>query len=111
MDINIITLNIVNAITDFTFYDALVSKEISDKASSTEKHNKIREKSGHHLATLFADTKFVDSKGKLLSFDKIKDIVLTKINPLSKKEVEDFVDILQKDAKKIAKLYKELSKK
>lgn len=110
MDLNIITLDIINSIITYDYYDMLTDSEISKRAGSYDKLTKIREKARQHMGKHFEGAVFHDSKKRLLALGKLKDVVSSRIGGLSKKELEELNEALIKDAKKITKLYKEVIK-
>ncbi|RKR84274.1 hypothetical protein BDD43_4506 [Mucilaginibacter gracilis] len=108
MNIDIITLEIADNITHFAYYDMLVSDAISKSAGSYDEQNKIREKSKKHMSEFFADANFYNTKKQLKNLPEMKDIIQAKIAGMKEDDVEDFVENLKKDSKKIKKLYKSL---
>jgi hypothetical protein len=110
MDLNFITLDIVDYITHFDFYDSLASAEISKRSGSHEKLDKLRTKSQEHLKEFFAGASFRNRKNQLRPLAEQKEIITAKIAGMKEKDLEDFVGQLKKDAKKIKALYKEVSK-
>jgi hypothetical protein len=110
MDINIATLEIINSIIALDYYDMLTDAEISKRSGSYEKLNKIRDKSSQHMGKHFEGATFVDGNKQLFALSKLKEIVGSRIGSLGKKEIEELSDTLAKDAKKISRLYKEITK-
>jgi predicted protein tyrosine phosphatase len=106
MDLHIVTLEITNLVIAFDHYDSLVSGILSENAGSNEEHQKIRAKSTEHLAVLFNDVSFYDEQNQLKPLAAIKDIVSNKLADLKAKDIHELVEKLEKDAKKMKKLYK-----
>jgi predicted transcriptional regulator len=106
MDYNIVTLEIADLLVHFDYYDQLVTE-----ACATEEQAKIRNKRKEHLALNFANAKFHDSKKQLLPLNQLKELIIVRLKLMKNKEVHELVEQLEKDTKKIKKLYKALAKK
>ncbi|UKT65880.1 hypothetical protein [Pedobacter mucosus] len=111
MDINIITLEIIRYITDFDYYNTLEALELNEKSSSYQKLLEIRERNKRHLTEFLPDVKIYDQAKKINAIGSFKQTLKAKMETLSKKEVEDYLNTLKKDAVKIAKIYKRVIKK
>jgi len=108
MNIDLTTLEIADNITHFDYYDSLVSDAISKSGGNYDEQNKIREKSKKHLSDFFAEANFYNSKKQLKNLADMKDIIKGKIAEMKENDVDDFVNKLKKDVKKMQKLYKSL---
>jgi hypothetical protein len=111
MDFNIVTLEIADLITHFDYYDTLVSDALSNNLGSADEQTKIRNKSKEHLTAFFADTDFYNEHKQLLSLSEMKGLIIAKLQGMKTTDIHDLVEKLEKDAKKIRKLYKSLTKK
>ncbi|EHQ27505.1 hypothetical protein [Mucilaginibacter paludis] len=110
MELHATTLDIIDYIIHYDFYDTLTSDEISKRAGSHDELNKIRAKSKEHLAQFFVDANFYNKKNQLLPLAELKEIITAKISGFKEKELDEFVKKLKKDAKKIKALHKEVTK-
>jgi len=110
MDPNIVTLSVINYIGDYDYYDSLIDLNADTKSKSFTKLSEIRERNKRHITELFPEVKFRDHKNQLLAVGRFKDAVKAKIETLSRKEIEDYVETFKKDAKKIARLYRKVRK-
>jgi 3-methyladenine DNA glycosylase/8-oxoguanine DNA glycosylase len=104
MDFNIVTLEIADLITHFDYYDRLVSA-----VGSSEEQIKIRQKSQEHLAQFFSGADFYNGKSQLRPLAEMKGAIIAKLEGMKAKDIHDLVEKLEKDAKKIKKLYKSLT--
>jgi hypothetical protein len=111
MDFNIVTLEIADLIVHFDYYDSLVSDALSKTAGLYEEQNKIRFKSKEHLAEFFTGADFYTRKNQLLPLAGMKDAITAKLKGMKAKDIHELVEKLEKDAKKMKKLYKSLTKK
>jgi hypothetical protein len=112
MDYNVVTLEIADLITHFDYYDSLISEAlVKTSASAFDEQTKIRNKSKEHLAQFFDDTEFYNRKKQLRPLSEIKGVIIDKLESMKTKEIHDLVEKLEKDAKKIKKLYLLLTKK
>lgn len=100
MDLNITTLDIINHIITYDYFDTLAGAEISKRMGSYDKLNKLREKNQQHLARYFEGVKFHDHENQLQALSKLKETVRGKIEGLSKKDIEELTDVLKKMPKK-----------
>jgi hypothetical protein len=110
MDFNIVTLEIADLITHFDYYDTLVSDALSKTAVGAEDQTKIRSKSREHLAEFFADVKFYNAQKQILTLSQIKGLIIAKLSGMKSAEIHGLVEKLEKDAKKMKKLYKSMAK-
>ncbi len=110
MDPNIVTLNLINYIGDYDYYNALTDINSDKHPKSFTKLSEIRERNKRHITELFPNVKFRDGKNQLLAVGLFKDEVKARVETLSKKEIEDYLDTFKKDAKKIERLYKKVRK-
>ncbi|WP_316828310.1 hypothetical protein [Pedobacter miscanthi] len=108
MDTNIVTLSLINYIGDYDYYDALTDIDSEKHPKSFTKLSEIRERNKRHITELFPNVKFRDSKNQLLAVGRFKEEVKAKVEKLSKKEIEDYLDTFKKDAKKIERLYRKV---
>lgn len=106
MDYNIVTLEIADLLVHFDYYDQLVTE-----AGATEEQAKIRNKRKEHIVLYFANTKFYDSKKQLLQLSQLKKLIIDRLKVMKNKEIHELVEQLEKDTKKMKKLYKALIKK
>src|ERR1700754_288424 len=109
MDFNIVTLEIADHIVHFNYYDNLVSEALNKTAGSGEEQAKIRDKSKDHLAQFFAGSDFFSDQNQLRPLIEIKGAIVSKLEGMKAKDIHDLVEKLEKDAKKIKKLYKSLT--
>eukprot|EP01012_Entosiphon_sulcatum_P065484 TRINITY_DN94442_c0_g1_i1.p1 TRINITY_DN94442_c0_g1~~TRINITY_DN94442_c0_g1_i1.p1 ORF type:complete len:111 (-),score=12.32 TRINITY_DN94442_c0_g1_i1:529-861(-) len=110
MDTNIVTLNLINYIGDYEYFDALTDISNEKHPKSFTKLSEIRERNKRHITELFPNVKFRDNKNQLLAVARFKDEVKAKVETLSKKEIEDYLETFKKDAKKIERLYRKVRK-
>ena len=110
MDLNMVTLNVINYINDYDYYNSLTDLNSDTNSKSFTKLNEIRERNKRHITELFPNVKFRDSRNQLLAVGSFKHAVKAKIETLSKKEIEDYLEIFKKDAKKIARFYRRIWK-
>ncbi|WP_230146673.1 MULTISPECIES: hypothetical protein [unclassified Pedobacter] len=110
MDLNMVTLNVINYINDYDYYNSLTDLNSDTNSKSFTKLNEIRERNKRHITELFPNVKFRDSRNQLLAVGSFKHAVKAKIETLSKKEIEDYLEIFKKDAKKIARFYRRIRK-
>lgn len=110
MDFNIVTLEIADLIAHFDYYDTLVSDALGTSAGADEEQIKIRNKSQEHLALFLTGVEFYNRKKQLLSLSELKTPLMVKLQGMKSKDIHDLVEKLEKDAKKVKKLYKSLAK-
>jgi hypothetical protein len=108
MDPNIVTLNVINYIGDYDYYDSLTDLNSDTNSKSFTKLSEIRERNKRHITELFPNVKFRDNKNQLLAVGRFKQAVKAKIETLSKKEIEDYLETFKKDAKKMARFYRKV---
>jgi len=106
MDFNVVALEISDLIAHFDYYDQLVTQE-----GVAEEQNKLRIKNREHLAKLFADVTFYNDNKQLRPLYETKDAIIAKLQGIKTNDVHDLIEKLEKDAKKMKKLYKSLTKK
>lgn len=106
MDFNVVTLEIADHIVHFDYYDRLVSE-----TGRTEELAKIKSKSKEHLAEFFADAEFYDKNKLLRPLFEMRGSIAPKLVSMKPKDIHALIEKLEKDAKKIKKLYKSLAKK
>ena len=106
MDFNVVALEISDLIAHFDYYDRLIVN-----ASVSEEQNKLRNKNQEHLAKFFTDVEFYDSNKQLRPLYQTKDEIIHKLKSIKTNEVHDLIEKLEKDAKKMRKLYKSLLKR
>jgi len=111
MDFNIVTLEIASHIIHFDYYDQIVSGIANQTTGASEEQIKIRNKSREHLSEFFSGDDFFDSKDQLRPLYELSSVITTKIKIMKSKDVHALIEKLEKDAKKMKKLYKALSKK
>ena len=105
MDFNVVALEISDLIAHFDYYNRLISN-----ASVAEEQTRLRNKNKEHLAKFFADVKFYDSNKQLRPLYQTKDSIVHKLKSIKTGDVHDLIEKLEKDAKKMKKLYKSLIK-
>lgn len=111
MDEKQAAIEIVDLISEYSFNDSLCSLEISNRAGSYDKLNKIRENSKIAILNIFPELKF--DKNNLIKFGlpkKFNQTVHAKIEGLSIEEIDTFLKALKEDVKQVKRLYKELIK-
>jgi len=101
MDYNIVTLEIADHISHFDYYERLVF----EAGSALDDQIKIRTKHDEHLAGFYQQGK------QLLFLHEMTGKIVAKLEGMKNKDIHDLVEKLEKDAKKMKKLYKELGKK
>ena len=106
MDFNVVALEISDLIAHFDYYDRLINN-----ASVAEEQTKLRSKYQEHLAKFFADVEFYDNNKQLRPLYNTKDSIVHKLKSIKTTDVHDLIEKLEKDAKKMKKLYKSLFKK
>jgi hypothetical protein len=112
MDFNVVALEIADLIVHFDYFDKLVSDVLSKTTdTSSEEQSKIRNKSKEHLSRFFAGADFYDAKKQLKHLNKMIAPIIAKLGGMKNKEIHDLVEKLEKDAKKIKKLYLSLTRK
>jgi predicted transcriptional regulator len=111
MDFNVVTLEVADLIVHFDYYDRLVSEVVSKAGDFSDEQAKIRNKSKEHLSLFFAGTEFYNSKKQLKPLTETKGAIIAKLADMKTKDVHDLIEKLEKDAKKIKKLYLALTKK
>ncbi|TCD25586.1 hypothetical protein EZ456_15110 [Pedobacter psychrodurus] len=110
MDLNIVTLSVITYISDYDYYDSLTDLNSDANSKTFTKLGEIRERNKRHTTELFPNVKFRDSKNQLLAIGSFKQAVKAKIETLSKKEIEDYLETFKKDAKKMARFYRKIRK-
>lgn len=103
MDFNIITLEIADLLIHFDYYDRLVSE-----TGPNEEQTRIRDKSKEHLAEFFADARFYNNSRQLLPLAEMQGPIKAKLQGMKVKDIHALVEKLEKDVKKMRKLYKSL---
>jgi hypothetical protein len=112
MDFNVVALEISDLIAHFDYYDNLVAGILSKGADAgEEEQTKIRAKSEEHLARFFAGVEFYNTDKQLRPLSKIKGPIIANLEGMKTKDIHDLIEKLEKDAKKIKKLYLSLTKK
>lgn len=106
MDFNVVALEISDLIAHFDYYDRLITN-----ATVSEEQNRLRDKNREHLAKFFADVEFYNDEKQLRPLYETKDSIVFKLKSIKTSDVHDLVEKLEKDAKKMKKLYKSLTKK
>ncbi|WP_413667676.1 hypothetical protein ACEN9X_24765 [Mucilaginibacter sp. Mucisp86] len=111
MDLNNVTLEITGLIITFDHYDALAANLLSkEKSGLNDEFEKIRSKNSGHLRVFFGDTTFYDQDKQLKKLSEIKTAIKDRLEGVDAKKVHEFIERLEKDAKKMRKLYKALQK-
>ncbi len=105
MDFNVVALEISDLIAHFDYYDRLITN-----VSSSEEQNRLKNKNREHMAKFFADVEFYDNNKQLRPLYETKDLIIFKLKSVKTNDVHDLVEKLEKDAKKMKKLYKSLMK-
>lgn len=104
MDFNIVTLEIADLLTHFNYYNQLVTGAAEEQAKLHKKHEE-------HLALFFAGVNFYNEKNELLTLPELKALITPKLTELKSKEIHGLVEQLERDTKKMKKLYKATAKK
>jgi len=110
MDFNIVILEITDHINHFDYYDRLVSEAVGSTGGSYDEQSKIRNKSKEHLNEFFQGTEIYHTDGKLKPLSEIADFIREKLTQLKTKNIHELIEKLERDAKKMKKLYKFLNK-
>lgn len=105
MDFNVVALEISDLIAHFDYYDRLINN-----AGVAEEQTRLRDKNRERLAGYFGDVAFYDDGKQLRPLYQTKDSIVHKLKSIKTNEVHDLVEKLEKDAKKMKKLYKSLKK-
>ncbi|OOQ57167.1 hypothetical protein [Mucilaginibacter pedocola] len=106
MDFNIVTLEIADHLVHFNYYDQLITD-----ANFADEQVKLRKKRDEHLTELFAGLNFYDKKSQLLSLTQLRALIIPKLADVKNKQIHELVEQLEKDTKKMKKLYKASVKK
>jgi hypothetical protein len=106
MDFNVVALEISDLIAHFDYYDRLITN-----TSVFEEQTRLRNKNQERQAIFFADVDFYDSNKQLRPLNQTKDAIIHKLKSIKTKDVHDLIEKLEKDAKKMKKLYKSLTRK
>lgn len=96
MDFNIVALELSDLAAHFDYFDTLVTH-----LGEPEEQIKLRKKHQEHLAVL-------STGNKLYPLSETKQTIIVKLQALKPKDIHDLVEKLEKDAKKMKKLYKSL---
>jgi len=105
MDFNVVALEISDLIAHFDYYDRLITNTVV-----AEEQTRLRDKNREHLAKFFKDVEFYNNSKQLRPLYETKDSIIFKLKSIKTNDVHDLVEKLEKDAKKIKKLYKSLNK-
>lgn len=105
MDFNVVALEISDLIAHFDYYDRLITN-----ANVAEEQTRLRNKNQERLLKFFADVEFYDGKKQLRPLYETKDSIIHKLKSIKTNDVHDLIEKLEKDAKKMKKLYKSLLK-
>lgn len=111
MDFNVVTLEIFDHLFHFHYFDNLVNQMQGKEDDAVEEQEKINNKSKEHLTKFFAGTTFCDEHNQLRPLAEIKGTIIAKLEGTKSKDIHDMVEKLEKDAKKMKKLYVSLTKK
>ena len=103
MDFNIVTLEVADLLIHFDYYDQLITGGPDEQA-------KIRNKRSEHLADLFPGAVFYDAKQKLHPLTKLKGPIIARLSQMKNKDIHELIEKLEKDTKKMKKLYKAQAK-
>ncbi|PTQ96607.1 hypothetical protein C8P68_10492 [Mucilaginibacter yixingensis] len=98
MDLPIVTLEITNLVIAFDHFDSLIAQS----AAGNEDYLKMHAKGRDHLS-IFA---VYDGHGHLKTLPVIKQTIAAGLSGLKTKDVHELVERLEKDVKKLKKLYK-----
>jgi hypothetical protein len=110
MDFNIVTLEIADHITHFNYFENLISKISGQSAEPFEDHTKISNKHKEHLNESFAEIDFYNAEGQLLPVLEVSSLIKHQFARIKAKDVHALVETLEKDVKKIKRLYKAINK-
>lgn len=102
MDLHIVALEVSDLIAHFDYYNNLVT--------GGDEQAKLRSKNQEHLAKYFADIEFYNAARQLRPLYETKDAIIAKLEGMKAGDIHDLVEKLEKDAKKMKKLYKALTK-
>lgn len=105
MDFNVVALEVSDLIAHFNYYDRLITN-----LSVVDEQNKLRSKHQEHLAKFFAGVEFYGDNKQLRPLNETKDQIIFKLKSIKTSDVHDLIEKLEKDAKKMKKLYKHLNK-
>jgi CHASE3 domain sensor protein len=108
MDLNNVTLEITTLIIAFDHYDVLVSDHLRDSLGTNEEHQKILNKNREHIEAFFNDASFYSQGKNLKPLDEVKEVIKNKLADMKTKEIHDLVEKMEKDARKMKKLYRVL---
>ncbi|GAB3931662.1 hypothetical protein [Mucilaginibacter myungsuensis] len=104
MDYNIITLEIATLLIHFDHYDQLL-------AGPTEEQIKIRNKKKEHLAEFLKEADLPEGIYLTQPITEWTNSITQSLPKVKNKDIHELVEKLEKDVKKIKKLYKETVKK
>ncbi|CAM3741766.1 hypothetical protein MUGA111182_06430 [Mucilaginibacter galii] len=110
MDLNIVTLEITDHISHFDYFERLISKRSDYNGALYEDINNISNKYKEHLAEHFAKIDFYDAEEQLLPLFEISVLIMHQIAVIKAKDIHTLIEVLEKDVKKIKKLYKAIGK-
>ena len=109
MDFNIATLEIADHITHFDYYDTLVSDTLRKTDVPTDEQTRIRQKSREHLEQFFSGAEFYTANKQLRPLAELIVPIKAKLQGMKTKDIHELIEKLEKDARKIRKLYKSLA--
>ncbi|QKJ30753.1 hypothetical protein HQ865_13655 [Mucilaginibacter mali] len=99
MDYNIVTLEIADLLIHFDYYDQLIT-------GNPEEQVKMRNKRQEHLANFF-NTEALQTGAYLnRPLSEWKELIASRLPGFKNGEIHELVEKLEKDVKKMKKLYK-----
>lgn len=111
MNYNVVVLEISDLIAHFHYYDSLASEAIAKSIGSSEEQTKIRNKSKDHLTQFLSGLELYNRSKQLRTLKELKEPIVAKLQGMKSKEIHELVEKLEKDAKKMKKLYLSLTEK
>lgn len=100
MDFNVATLEAADHIIHFAYYEQLITN------SADEELIKIKNKYTEHLSVYFPEISFYTAEKQLIPLPELYRFVLGKLKGMKSNDIHQLIEKLEKDAKKVRKLYK-----
>lgn len=110
MDLQIVTLEVTSLIIAFDHYERLTFNALSKNAGLNDDYQKILNKNAEHLAESFNQVQIYDAQRQLKNLPVIKEAIYIRLAGMKSNEIHELVEHLEKDTKKMKKLYKLTSK-
>jgi hypothetical protein len=102
MDYNVVALEVWDHIAHFDYYNNLVT--------GGEEQARLGNKNSERIVKYFTGLEFYNADKQLCPLFEIRDAIIAKLKAMKGNDIHDLIEKLEKDAKKMRKLYKSLSK-